>query len=656
MNIQITHSHLLEYLDTKATPKQIEKYLSLCGPSIESVTKINNDYVYDIEVTTNRVDMMSVAGIAREAAAILPQFNIKAKFIPPQLAKIENLNKSLPIAIKDPSQTCHRILAIVLDNVNLAPSKDKIKSRLQAANIRSLNNVIDITNYVMTEIGHPTHVFDYDRLKTKKLILRKAEKGEKIVSLEDKTYTLPGGDNVIDDGTGTIIDLPGIIGTKNSIVVDSTKRILFFLETNDSAQIRKTSMTLGIRTNAATLNEKWVDPELAIIALKRGVQLFKDLTGASVASNIVDIYPAPHQPKNISAPLQLIKERLGIEITNQEVSTILKSLGFNNNFDNKTQKFNIVVPSFRNKDVSIPEDIVEEVARIYGFHRLPSTLMSTSIPTNYPNENFDLEYQIKTYLTGFGINEIYTNSLISENLAVSSKLPLNSHLKIKNALSEEWLYLRRSLVPSHLEALKQPKKDLSFFEIANTYHPKKTVGSHPSHLPEERLELIISTTNSYLYLKGVLESLLEKLHLKVEFKPAKNSAEIYHHSTLLGTIEPSGRLPEVQIVLLNLRSILKLAKAYPNYQPLSSHPPIIEDLTFTLPQKTYLGPVIETIQSTHKLINKVTLTKTYQSNYTFNITYQSILKPLSDNLITPIRKLIVTNLKTKHSASLVGKI
>lgn len=647
MNIQITHSHLKEFLSSKASPKQLEEYLSLCGPSIESVKKVKNDYAYDIELTTNRVDMMSVMGIARDASAILPQFNIPAKFNPPKLAQIIPPKNSLEIAIKDKNQTCRRIMGIILDNISLKKSTPKIKKRLKVAGIRSLNNAIDITNYVMTEIGHPTHIFDYDRIKTKKLILRYAKSGEKITSLENKTYSLPGGDIVIDDGTGNIIDLPGIIGTSNSVVINSTKRVLFFLETNDPIQIRKTSMNLGIRTMAASLNEKWVDPNLAITALKRGVKLFQDFTNAQIASDIIDIYPNPVKPETITANHQLIKNRLGINISTSKVQTILTSLGFENKYSKNKDQYTISIPSFRQKDINIPEDIVEEVARIYGYHRLPSKIMDSKIPTNYPDENFNLEHLIKTHLVGFGLTEIYTNSLISKNLTEQSDFPVESHLKIKNALSKDWQYLRRSLIPSHLETLNQPAKDLSFFEIAHTYHPQV------NQLPEEKLQLIISTKKDYAYLKGILEALFIKLYLKINFKTQEKQAVIHYQNQLLGTMGPIGPF---HIAVLNLKPILRLTRNYPKYQPLSSHPPVIEDLTFTLPQKTYLGPVIDTIKSTHIWIKKVKLTKTYHQNYTFNIIYQSTKLSLSDNLVTPVRKKVVKNLKTKHKAKLVGKL
>jgi phenylalanyl-tRNA synthetase beta chain len=325
-------------------------------------------------------------------------------------------------------------------------------------------------------------------------------------------------------------------------------------------------------------------------------------------------------------------------------------LGFKNKFS--SEKFIIQVPSWRNQDISLPEDIVEEVARIYGYHRLPSFLMTTPIPTNYPDEHFVLEHQIKVWLADMGLNEIYTNSMVSEKLASTSDYSLKSHLKIKNALSEDWLYLRRSLIPSHLQALNQNPhlKNITFFEIANTYQPQ------PKSLPEEKLELIISSKKSFTHLKGFIETLLAKLHLQPHFKAQKDSAEILIKNKSMGTLGPSHLNPEVQIAILQLKPLLKLAKIYPQYQTLSPYPPIFEDMTFTLPQKTYLGPVIDTISNAHKLIQSVKLTKTYQQNYTFNITYQSHLQPLNDKKVAPIRKKIAANLSRKFRAKLVGKL
>jgi len=652
MNFLIPHSWLKEFLQTEATPAKIADCLSLCGPSVEKIDKHGNDYIYDIEVTTNRVDMMSVMGIAREATAILPQFNIQAKLkqnIYQSKSIPTNNLPQFPLQVKVDSKLCSRFTAVVIKNTTIKPSPVKIRQFLENSGIRALNNVVDISNYLMRAYGQPIHTFDLDKIK-QKMILRRSSKGEKLTTLDNKIFTLSNNDIVIEDAGHRLIDLCGIMGGLNTAVDENTKNVLLFIQTYSPQHIRRTSMTLGQRSEAAQLFEKSVDPELVMPVLLQGIQLFKKLTNGEQGSQIIDIYPQPYQPKTITTSLQLIKDRLGIKISSQNVSQILNSLGFKNKYSQ--EDFTITIPSWRAKDISIPEDIVEEVARIYGYHKLPSTLMATPIPTNYPDDNFKLEHQIKTWLADMGLNEIYTNSMVSKTLVKQSQYSLKSHLKIKNALSEEWQYMRRSIIPSHLEALSQNPhiKNITFFEIAHTYHSKS------KSLPEEKLELIISSNKSFSYLKGIIEALFAKLHLQPQFKPKKNSAEIVIKNKSVATIGPSRINPEVQIALLSLKPILNQAQLYPQYQPLSPHSPILEDMTFTLPAKTYLGPVIETIKKSHKLVQKVKLTKTYQKNYTFNITYQSQIQPLNDKMVAPIRKKIVSTLSKKFRAKLVGKL
>jgi phenylalanyl-tRNA synthetase beta chain len=330
LNIQILHSWLLEYLETDAPALAIGEKLALCGPSVEKVEKYGEDWLYDIEVTTNRVDMMSVYGIAREAAAILPQFGFKASLKKislnqQSLLKVDS-SKTLPLTIKTEKELTNRVMAVVMDNVSVGESPEWIKTRLEASGIRSLNSIIDITNYVMTEIGHPTHVFDYDRIESHLLEFRMSRKGERITTLDDKTYTLPGGDSVIDDSTGRIIDLPGIMGTKNSVVTSKTKRIIFFIDNNNPLLMRATSMKLGIRTVAVTLNEKQVDPELAETAMLRGIELYRKICKAEVASKLYDIYPKKPSIQLIKVSNKFISDRLGIEVgTKYIIDTLEKS-------------------------------------------------------------------------------------------------------------------------------------------------------------------------------------------------------------------------------------------------------------------------------------------------------------------------------------------
>ncbi len=232
MNILIPDSWLRDYLKTKATPKQIKDCLSLCGPSVERIYTVNGETVYDIEITTNRVDAYSVRGIAREAAVILPQFGIDAKMLSVDSVDLKGREyrkaHPLDISIDNTHGFCGRILAMKLGSVRIGQSPKWMQRRLQLVGQRPINNLIDITNYVMWEIGHPVHAFDYDRLTQKKIIVREAKKGEHAVTLDNIHHTFMGGELIFDDGKGEIIDIPGIMGTANTVVTDGTKNVLLF--------------------------------------------------------------------------------------------------------------------------------------------------------------------------------------------------------------------------------------------------------------------------------------------------------------------------------------------------------------------------------------------------------------------------------------------
>src|SRR3972149_7355431 len=346
MNISIPHSWLKEFLITEAGPQKIAECLSLCGPSVERVERVDRDWIYDIEVTTNRVDMMSVLGIAREAAAILPRFGIKAKLHRPTRSLLEvDQSGSFPLEVKVDPKLCPRFTAVVINNVTVKASPKKIQDYLEKSKVRSLNNVVDISNYLMRLYGQPVHTFDFDKIKDK-MILRLSKPGEMITTLDGKTFTLPGGDIVIEDGGKRLIDLCGIMGGQNSAVDANTKNVLLFVQSYSPKHIRTTSMTLGQRSEAAQIFEKQPDPEQVLPVLLKGIQLFKQLSGGKPESKIIDLYPHPLRQKTVSAPLQLIKDRLGVEISQSEVDKILKSLGFANGR----------VPSWRASDITIPED------------------------------------------------------------------------------------------------------------------------------------------------------------------------------------------------------------------------------------------------------------------------------------------------------------
>ncbi len=646
MNIKILDSWLREYLDTKASAAEIARELSLTSVSIERTEKVGSDHVYDIEVTTNRPDLMSLEGIAKEAAAVLPEQGISAKFIPHKLPEVESANISFPIEIVNDPKLVNRIMAVVME-VEIGDSPKEIKDRLEASGIRSLNNLIDVTNYVMREVGHPCHVFDFDLLNTKKIKIRAARKGEEVTTLDGKTHKLLGGDIIAEDDNGRIIDLLGVMGTQNSVVQDNTKRIMFFLDNNNPQVIRKTSMSLGIRTEAAVINEKGIDPELMVEAFRRGVELYKSIAKGKVVTKTLDIYPNKSKPRKITVSNEKVNKIIGIEIDPKKSAEILEKLGFGIKLNKDS--IEVEVPTIRTAEVMIDEDVIEEIARVYGYHKLPSKIPGFISAQTVPFANkFYFEEKIKNALKYWGFTEVYTYSLVSEDLFVG---PIEKALKLKNPLSEDMVYLRNSLVPSLIQAAEENKsKDsVQIFELANIYI-KKT-----SDLPEEvsTLSALIKKKNVSFYEgKGIVEQILNELKIKnYKFRQRKDGpgAEVLIDQKVIGFIEIFNN--DTIDFELNFDEILKHANNKLNYKQLAKFPPVVEDVTFVLPESVSTEDVINEIQLQSFLITEVTLKDQYETSKTFHIIYQAEDKNLTNQEVKEIREQIISAIQEKFEAS-----
>ena len=644
MDILIPDEWLREHLKTKATPKQIMEKLSLCGPSIEKITGSGKNTIYHIEVTTNRMDTASVRGIAREAAAILPRFGIEAQLKPIKLTKIGS-TKKLDINIKNNSSLCKRILAVKIENTLVAKSPQWLADRLVAVGQRPINNVIDITNYLMWELGHPVHVFDYDRLVQKTIVVREADKGEKLITLDDKEWKMEGGEVVFDDGTGEIIDLPGIIGTKNTVVTKNTKNILLWIESIDPYKIRKTSMAHAIRTQAATLNEKQVDPEIGISTILRGVDMYKKYTKGAVASKMLDINEKPFKPKTLKIEKEFIDQKLGVTLGTSEITSYLKPLGFETKWTKNT--LSAQIPSFRSHDISIKEDVIEEIARIYGYHNFPSILMQGAIPIGESN-TFDFEIKLKTILKGMGGVEVYTFSLVSEKSDGNS-------LKLKNPLGKDATYMRTELQSSLVQAVNansNMRSCLFMFEMANVYLPKK--GS----LPEEKLILAgIFANHDFREAKGIVEALLDEINIKYE-EIATDSSDFaaskrIELSASGKTFGVFGELEDGKIYFeFAINDLYTKSLNSHTFVPIPKYPAQTEDLTFTLPEKSKVGEIIKTMLST-KNVTSVKLGDVYKNNYTFAIKYQNTDKTLTNEDVEKIREEVIKNVEKTYKAQTV---
>jgi len=678
MNILIPHTWLLEHLETNASPLEIQKLVSLCGPSIERIYDRDGESVYDIEVTTNRVDSMSVRGIAREVAVILNQFGIEAKLKPLKLPSLESLqpasksaNLPLPkITIETPN--CHRVLGLVLSHIVRHPTPKYMADRLLQTDQNIHDAAIDITNYVTHELGHPCHAFDYDRIMELggEIIIKEAAPGKKFTTLDGAEFTTVGGEIVFENISGQIIDLPSIKGALNTSVNAKTKNILFWIESLDPKKVRVASMTHAIRTVAAQLCEKQVDPHLADSVIAKGVQLFQELCDAKIASPVYDAFQTPRHPKAIKTPLKTISNYLGLTLPTSEIMAILTKLECEVGESSDHLSLSVTPPTFRH-DLEIPADVVEEVARIYGYQNLPSQLMATAIPTLKPTDvNFDLEFKIKHNLADKGWQELYTYSLVSENLATESGHPASEHLKIANPLTDDKVYLRRSLLPSLLATAKEMlasttgTRTIKVFELANKYVPSQK----PTELPDEKLRLSFVSNQTYREVMGEITSLLNCLYrpdLNIQPDAAnpdkaliKLTGEISKTQTL--TKHKLGFIKKLATgwwgVTLAMNELVAAARSHPAYEPAAKNTGIIEDLTFTLPAQTPIGNVITTINQTVGWIKKVELKSQYQANFTFSLEYRSETENLTSEQLIPVRKKIVANLENKFQAKLVGKI
>ncbi|WKZ25763.1 MAG: phenylalanine--tRNA ligase subunit beta [bacterium] len=670
MDIKIPNSWLKKYLDTKASPSEIAKYLSLCGPSIEKVEKVKDgDSVYSIEVTTNRVDSASVLGIAREAVAILPRFGISATFKNKKLKKerFKFVKKVKYLEVVVDSKLCPRFTAVLIKDVKIKDSPQDIKSLLEKVDVRPINNIVDVSNFIMHELGQPVHTFDFDKIVGGKMILRESKKSEVIKTLDEKEFKLDGGDIVIanpkgfgmssdaiEDGEGKLIDLCGIMGGQNSAVDNNTKNVLLFVQNYDKHKIRKTSMNLGQRTEAAVLFEKGLDSENVKPAIILAVSMIEKLSGGKSEEEILDIYPSPYKIKNVSVAKEEIDKIIGIDIPEKEIKSYLTNLGFEVKTNKKTLE--IKVPSYRADDINIKEDIIEEIARIYGYHNLPCLLMDGSLPKPKVNNEFKFENNLKVILRALGGTEIYNSSLVSKEMTSDNALGL------KNPLGTDTELLRTSLRESLIQNIKdnpQEKGRLHIFEIANVYIPIK------NSLPQEKLTLagIIKNGNSSLVSgsaqildfrknKGIVEKLLEELNISYIEKIEEGGKYLPNQrlSVYSGNTEV-GEYGNLEVgyfyYTFDLQKLMDAKKISRKYKSIPKFPPQVEDLTLIIPEKTYIGDVIDSIKSVNQLVNKVELTDTYKNNYTVNIEYQSPDHTLTDKEVESIRVKILSSLKSK---------
>lgn len=613
MNIRIPLSWIEEYIKTGVKPEEIASALSLHAFSVEKIEKQGGDHIFEIEITPNRGDALSVLGIAREVYAVLKRKGQKVQFINKRVEPKPTEDKDkLEVIIKDETMV-PRFSAVVLDNISVKDSPRVIQERLIKVGIRPLGNVIDITNYMMIDKGQPMHAFDYDKIRGSKMIVRKSKQGEEVTTLDGVIRKLPEGVIVIEDGEGRLIDLCGIMGAKNSEVDEDTKKVLLFVQVYDPVRIRKASMTLGHRTDAALRFEKGIDFEGVVPSLWEAVDFLEKHANAKVSSELIDIVNVDLPIKEIPIDYERINDVAGINIEKDFVDSTLEDLGF------EIKAGLAVVPSWRYDDIEITEDLAEEVVRLLGYYDLPNKLPTGEIPQKKEDKSFYWERFTKDYLKYQGFFECYTTSTTSEELAGSNAVGL------LNSLSEDLSHFKTSLLPQLVEVLDKNKgysPKIKVFELASVYLP------NGDDLPLQPLRLGLATKGvARIDLKGIVESLFEQAGItdyeEFEIRDFGNDK--------LG-------------VEIDFEKLVEKATKDKVYTSITSFNSIKEDLTFEVPEGVAYSEIEKMIVETDERIVNLSFKDIYKNALTFSIEYLSKERQISSEDTKEIRQKIFERL------------
>lgn len=629
--------------------------------------------VIDFEITSNRADCFSVYGIAREASAT---FNLPLK--PVELdfeGNSDNINNYLCVEVKD--ELCRRYIAKMVKNVNIKPSPDWMQQKLEEAGVRAINNMVDITNYVMLELGQPLHAFDYRDIADKKIIVRRAEENEKLKTLDGNERTLDSSMLVIADDQRAV-GVAGVMGGENSEIKEDTKAIVFESANFNGPNTRITSKKLGLRTEASSRFEKDLDPNLAEIAINRVCHLVELIGAGEVVGGVIDIYPEVIKPHNISVSSKWINEFVGIAADVKQMKSMLQSLGMEVEGE---ETLNIEVPTFR-QDVKINQDVAEEIARLYGYDKIPSVKMSGETVEAVWTEDQKLTKLVKNTMTASGLYEGLTYSFLSPKVYDSINAPADSSLRnnviIRNPLGEDFSVMRTTTLPSMLELLgrnySRDNKNVGLFEIARVYIPGN------EQLPDERDKLVIGLygNRDFYSLKGIIENLLNELGIdKAEyvretenpaFHPGRTSKLLIRkqEAGVIGEAHPDvaenyGIDERVYIAEIDLRLVFQAAKVERKYKALPKFPASQRDIAMLISDEVPVSEIDSVINRAGKeLIEKVELFDVYKGkqipegikSVAYSIIYRAENRTLKDEEVNRVHEKVVNAIVEKFDAQL----
>ncbi len=635
-----------------------------------------HDVVFEYEITSNRVDCYSVLGIAREASA-----TFRKKFIPPEVKETgngENVNDMVSVEVKD-TDLCTRYCARMVKNIKLAPSPAWMQRRLAASGIRPINNIVDITNYVMEEYGQPMHAYDYDMLAGHKIVVRRAADGEVFRTLDGQDRTLDSSMLMICDGEKAV-GLAGIMGGENSKITDNVKTMLFEAACFDGTNIRLSSKKAGLRTDASGKFEKGLDPYNAEAAINRACQLVEELGAGEVVGGMVDVFPVKPQAKSLPFEPDKYNKLLGTNVSREDMLSYFERLGLD--YDKDSDE--IRIPSFR-QDLLRTCDMAEEVARFFGYDKIPVTLPSgesTSGKLSFKLRVEELARQVAQYC-GFSqsMNYSFESPKAFDKLLIPEDSGLRQAITIMNPLGQDFSIMKTQALNGMLSSLatnyNRKNKNVRLYEIGNIYIPKALP---LTELPDERTRFTLGMygEGDFFTMKGVVEEFFEKAglkkriiynpdHKKPFLHPGRQADIVYDGQTVgyLGEVHPVvagnyGINDRVYYADIDMPYIVELADFDKKYEGIAKFPASTRDISLVADKSVMIGTMEDAIiRRGGKLLESCSLFDIYEGeqvgegkkSVAFSLVFRAKDRTLADTEINEIMDKILAEL-TKLGAVL----
>ncbi len=591
------------------------------GTPMSEVLGLTGDHVMDIEVTTNRVDAFCMVGLAREASAIL---NKKMIWAPSKFPKAGS--KKLNVTVQD-KELCPRYMAVRIDDLKIGQTPWWMKRRLLSAGLRPINTLVDITNFVMLELGQPMHAFDADKLQGDKIIVRKAKAGEKMAALDGKTHLLREGMLVIADAEHPQA-VAGVMGSEASAVSSGTKSVIFEAASFNEVSVRRTARALNLYSDSQLRFEKGLSTEAPADALARAIELCLELCGGKVTSSVADVRATKYKPASYSISFDKIAELIGVAVKPKDSIDTLKRLGFSIKSDSK--KLTATVPWWRDHDIEDGRDLVEEIARVAGYSNLPA-IFPAGRSKRKTDQELILENVVRSIAKGAGLTETYTYSFTSRQALEKAGYDPLSMLRVQNPLTADFEFMRTSLLPSLLQAAEENHERArvqKLFEVQRVYYPK---ASGWKELPEEMLELgaaFLGKDNAWREAKGFVEHLLSELGVQgVTWKRLENDAFWHpgrtaqarkgtHLLATVGEIHPNlaaryGFEGRMAMIDMPLHEVFHVTSDAGRYVAIPVFPPAKRDLAFIVQQDVEAQDMIDAMKKTDPLVRSVEWFDTY---------------------------------------------